>query len=565
MSTLVGQRLTDKLADKLVEQGLITNDQLTVARVSQKNLGEELGHILIRKGFVSENQLLSFLGRSLSIPFVSLKKYQIQQELAQKVPVHMARRYHLIPLRQEDNDVIVAMADPLDRFAIDDVRMALHTDVRPVLSSIGEIDVLIDQHYGHKSMSSSPESVQVEVTGFSFEESPDASGEKLEKIATGPQVIQTVNQIIAQAYQNKASDIHIEPRSDSVHIRYRIDGLLEERLRLSREMQLPIVSRIKILGRLDIAERRIPQDGRTRIMMGGNPLDIRVSTLPTIYGEKVVMRLLSKDTGVSIESLGFSEKDRKIFGDLINRSHGIFLVTGPTGSGKSTTLCAALKHINSPDRNIISVEDPVESEMVGVNQAQINTKAGVTFASALRSILRQDPDVIMIGEIRDGETAEIAVRAAITGHLVLSTLHTNSAAGTISRLQDLGVESFLLSSALIGVLAQRLVRKICPQCRVEWPANEEQLRLIGKPVEKSFHGQGCSACRMSGYSGRMGIFELAPMGEEVRNLIGAKASDQEIERELRKLGVQSLLDNGLDKVKQGLTTLDELIRVTQED
>ncbi len=564
MSSLVGQRLTDKLADKLVEQGLITNDQLTVARVSQKNLGEELGHILIRKGFVSENQLLSFLGRSLSIPFVSLKKYQIQQELVQKVPVHMARRYHLIPLRQEDNEVIVAMADPLDRFAIDDVRMVLNADVRPVLSSIEEIDGLIQQHYG-RQLNSIEQEVQIEGTKFSFEEAFDTSGEKLEKIATGPKVIQTVNQIIAQAYQSKASDIHIEPRSDAVHIRYRIDGLLEERLCLSREMQLPIVSRIKILGRLDIAERRIPQDGRTRIMLGGNPLDIRVSTLPTIYGEKVVLRLLAKDASVSIESLGFSEKDRKIFADLINRSHGIFLVTGPTGSGKSTTLYAALTHINSPDRNIVSIEDPVESEMVGVNQAQINTKAGVTFASALRSILRQDPDVIMIGEIRDGETAEIAVRAAITGHLVLSTLHTNSAAGTISRLQDLGVESFLLSSALIGVLAQRLVRKICPQCRVEFPPNPEYLQLIGQKVKKNFRGQGCSACRMSGYSGRIGIFELAPMGEEVRKLIGVRASDKEIEKELRRLGVQSLLDNGLDKVEKGLTTLDELIRVTQEE
>lgn len=562
----VARHLTNDLADKLVAKGLLTKDQLTVARVSQQNLGEDLGQILLKKGFMSENALLEFMGEELSVPYQDLSHVSIPPQLTQKIPLHVARRYRLIPLSIQDEKIVVAMTDPFDQFAIEDLKQATSMDIRPVLSSIQDIDRCISEAYGQgarKGADSADVAMQLELVNLMGDDTGDTGG-NLEKIATGPKVIQTVNQLIVQAFVDKASDIHIEPRQEGMRIRYRVDGLLEERGLLHKEMIHPVVSRIKILGGLDIAERRTPQDGRVRIKIGGKPLDLRISTLPTLYGEKIVMRLLTKEGVASIESVGFSEKDRKTFADLISKSHGIFLVTGPTGSGKSTTLYAALARINSPEKNIISVEDPVESEVVGVNQTQINTKAGMNFASALRSILRQDPDVIMIGEIRDGETGEIAVRAAITGHLVLSTLHTNTAAGAISRMNDLGVEHFLLSSALIGVLAQRLVRKICPQCKVEEEPSPALIQLVGRAVKKSYRGQGCKACRMSGYKGRAGVFELAPIDEKVRKLISDKSPDHVIEEEFRKQGIQSLLENGLEKVEHGITTLEEVVRVTQE-
>ena len=560
----IGHQIVDNFAEQMVDEGLVSKDQLTVARVSQQTLGEDLGHILIKKGFVTEEQLLSFMGKALSIPFISLRTIAVPPELVQRIPLHLARRYHAIPVREEGDAVVIAMSNPMDRSAIDDIRAALHDEIRPVLASMEEIDRLIESSYKVQRLEKGKPSERIEVMAFSFDEGGDTTGEKLEKIATGPKIVQTVTNLIVQAYQEKASDIHIEPSADRIRIRYRIDGLLEEKQRLPREMHLPVVSRIKIMGGLDIAERRIPQDGRVRIRIGGIALDLRVSTCPTLYGEKVVLRLLSKDAVIDIESLGFSEKERKIFTELVTRSHGIFLVTGPTGSGKSTTLYAALSRINSTDKNIISVEDPVESEVPGVNQSQINLKAGVTFASALRSILRQDPDVIMIGEIRDGETSEIAVRAAITGHLVLSTLHTNTAAGAVSRLVDLGVPPFLIASSLIGVLAQRLVRKICSHCRFEVEPDAARAGTAADRVRHFFQGQGCSACRMSGYSGRIGIFELFPMTDSVRKLIAEKGSDRQIEEELRKGGVKSILDDGLEKVDRGITTIDEVLRVTQE-
>ncbi|MBI2501449.1 MAG: type II/IV secretion system protein, partial [Deltaproteobacteria bacterium] len=340
----------------------------------------------------------------------------------------------------------------------------------------------------------------------------------------------------------------------------------EEKARYAREMHLPIVSRIKIISGLDIAERRSPQDGRVRIKVGGKPIDLRVSTYPTIHGEKVVLRLLATSEKIGIEELGFSEHERKIFSELIGRPHGIFLVTGPTGSGKSTTLYAALERLNSPEKNIVSIEDPVEREITGVSQAQINTKAGITFASALRAILRQDPDIIMLGEIRDRETAEISVRAAITGHLVLTTLHTNTAAGAISRLNDLGVESFLLSSSLVGVLAQRLVRKICSSCREEVPSSDQGPPHFFKgKIETMFRGKGCPECHLSGYSGRVGIFELVPVRGKILQLIADGAKEDQIEKEIRSAGIRSMLDDGIEKIVKGVTTLDEVLRVVQED
>lgn len=563
------RKVIEELAKQMVAEGLITADQLAICQVSQEDLGQDLGHILIKKGFVTEGQLLTFLGRALSIRYVSLKKHPIDHELVRKVPLQMARRYRLVPLEKRNGQVVVAMADPLDVFALDDVREKFDTEIQPVLASADEIDETIERCYRLERPREMVLDRDLSIVSSSSEDSLEGVEEKLKEIAAGPRVIQTVNQIVLEAHRDRASDIHLEPTRDKVRVRYRIDGLLEDQPHLSHEMLLPVVSRIKILAGLDIAERRIPQDGRVQWRMGGGPpLDLRVSTYPTLYGEKVVLRLLAKETVIGIEDLGFSERDRKLFAELIARSHGVFLVTGPTGSGKSTTLYAALSRLNAPEKNIVSIEDPVESEVAGVNQAQVNLKAGITFASALRAILRQDPDVIMIGEIRDVETAEISVRAAITGHLVLSTIHTNSAAGVISRLIDLKVEPFLVSSSLIGVLAQRLVRKICLQCRVEAPVPASIPPAAGghegRTPTKAFRGRGCPACRMSGFSGRLGIFELAPVTEAVGQMILEKASDDEIGRAFRKMGVPSLLEDGLAKVEMGLTTLEEVVHSVQE-
>lgn len=565
MGTTINPEMMEKLALGMVQEGLITADQLAVARVRKEDLGEDLGHILVKKGFVTEQQILGFIGKYLSIPYVSLKKYAADPALIKDLPTHLIRRHHILPLRRDGNEVVVAMSDPLNLFAIEEIRDALHAEIRPVLASSKEIEEAIGRFYrGKRSSDISLDSFENigSDEGYTLPE----EGKRLEEIATGPKVVQEVNEMIARAYQEGASDIHLEPNSAESLIRYRIDGLLEEKKRHPREMHLPIVSRIKIMSGLDIAERRVPQDGRVRVKMGGKPLDLRVSTYPTIHGEKIVLRLLSTGNPIVIESLGFGEQERKTFAEIITLSHGIFLVTGPTGSGKSTTLYAALERLNSPEKNIISIEDPVERAIPGVTQAQVSAKAGVSFASALRAILRQDPDVIMLGEIRDRETAEIAVRAAITGHMVLSTLHTNTTSGSISRLLDLGVEPFLLSSALVGILAQRLVRKICAGCREEIPPPDFSLvePLAGR-VKKFYRGKGCNQCRFSGFSGRIGIFELAPIRGAVRALIDQRASDAKVEEEFRRAGVRAMLEDGLAKVEAGITTIEEVLKVTQEE
>ncbi len=414
----------------------------------------------------------------------------------------------------------------------------------------------------------------IEVSNYDREVPGDAA-EKLEELAAGSKIVNIVNSIVIKAYNEKASDIHIEPMSDSVRVRYRVDGLLEERIVLSKKMLMPVVSRLKIMGGMDIAERRIPQDGRVNLKFMGNRVDMRLSIYPTMHGEKVVIRLLSRESIIGLEDLGFGEEDRKKFADIIARPHGIFLVTGPTGSGKTTTLYAALQRINSQEKNIISIEDPIENEITGVSQAQVNLKAGLTFASALRSILRQDPDVIMVGEIRDRETTDIALRSAMTGHMVFSTLHTNTAIGAIARLADLGAEPFLISSAILGVLSQRLVRKICPGCKKELEPNAGHVAylskcgdyvkaLIDKPF-KLYRGAGCKACRMSGYKGRIGIFELVVFTEKMRQLIAVKASEDDLRNEARGMGVKEIREEGVDKALAGITTIEEVIRVTQED
>ncbi|MDP2600609.1 MAG: GspE/PulE family protein [Deltaproteobacteria bacterium] len=548
----------------LVKEGFVTKDQLAVAKVSQENLGEDLGVILIRKGFLTEEKLLKFLSQKIKIPFVSLSSQAMEPELLREISASLAKRHLLIPIRRTDGKIEVAMSNPLDAFAMDDLKMAFHAEIIPCLASPQEIQRAIEKAYAAE-----PEETEKRIaTVETITEGVGLSGmefKKIQEIASGPKVIAAVNDLISKAWSENASDIHIEPTREKSRARFRIDGVLNERASFQKSMHLAVVSRLKIMAGLDIAEHRIPQDGRVRIRAVGRILDMRISTCPTQYGEKVVLRLLSKESLKTVEDLGFAKEDRQLFTDMVTKSHGIFLATGPTGSGKSTTLYAALARINSPELNIISIEDPIESEIEGVSQVAVHSKTGLTFAGILRSVLRQDPDVIMIGEIRDAETANIAVRAAITGHLVLSTLHTNTAAGAISRLMDLGVEPFLLSSALQGVLAQRLVRKICKDCKEEIPLDPDKLGPYAKLVKKAFRGKGCKHCRLTGYSGRIGIFELAPVTDAIRQLIYKKAPDIDIEKELRKMGLVAIRQDGFRKIEEGITTIEEVLRVTEEE
>lgn len=555
-----------QFADELVREGLLTKDQLAVAKVSQENLGEDLGSILIKKGFVTEEKLLVFLSQHLQIPYITLKQFRPDPELLREIPATLAKRHLLIPIRKlKDGKIEVAMANPLDSFAIDDLKEMLHGEIRPNLASANQIKETIEKVYQGPDLEKEKKMIGVIETISDEETFGKLEYKKIEELASGPKVIAGVNEIISKAWQERASDIHVEPMRENSRVRYRIDGFLNERGNLSKNMHLSVVSRIKIMAGMDIAERRIPQDGRVRIRMVGRTLDMRISTCPTQYGEKVVLRLLSKEDLRSIEDLGLEKKDRKLFSEMVCQPHGIFLATGPTGSGKSTTLYAALMRISSPELNIVSIEDPIESEIEGVSQIAVQPKANLTFASILRSVLRQDPDVIMIGEIRDAETANIAVRAAITGHMVLSTLHTNTASGAISRLLDLGVEPFLINAALRGVMAQRLVRKICPNCKEEIPLASIKLENYLQKIKQAFRGKGCPQCLRSGYHGRIGLFELAPINDAIRTLVCQKASEVEIERELRQQGLISLREDGFRKVERGITTIEEVLRVTEEE
>jgi type IV pilus assembly protein PilB len=558
-----GTEIIARYEKELVSEGLVTADKLSIAKISQENLGLDLGSVLVKKGFVTEEALLAFVAKQLKIPFVSLKDFKLNAEIIHRIPLHIARQHVVIPIKKDGKKISVAMANPFDSFARDDLKDYLRAEIEPCLVSAHEISEALDRYY--EGNLEEEESIPVVEVTSEADVQTESATRKMQEMALGPKVVSAVNNMLARASAERASDIHIEPVRSNVRVRFRIDGLLRDRGSMVKSMQLPVISRIKILAGLDIAERRVPQDGRVRILLVGKPLDLRISTCPTQHGEKVVIRLLAKENVRSVEALGFNDAERRVFSDIITKSHGIFLITGPTGSGKSTTLYAALMRINSSEKNIISVEDPIENEIDGVNQVAVNTKTGLTFAAVLRSVLRQDPDVIMLGEIRDRETAEISVRAAITGHMVLSTLHTNTAAGAISRLNDLGIENFLLSSALKGVMAQRLVRKICQKCREEVDPDPAKMALLKADLNKVFHGKGCKACQHTGYSGRCGIFELAAIDDAIRTLIYENATESQIVKAMRNAGVKSIVQDGVEKIAAGITTVDEVLRVTQED
>ena len=567
--------------DFLVRSGVITADQLKKALQGQKRPGERLEQTLIRLKYADEIRVFHFLAEYSDLPFVDLDTYMIDEKVVNLIPEELARRHRLIPLFKIGTTLTVAMSDPLNIHALDEIKGKTKTDVEIAISTDEKIKRAIDQHYG-LSVTRLQESLEQYAKGNSEELSPETSEyRKAYELAAReflPGQIeeapaQLFDIVVIQAIRDRASDIHLEPDEKALRIRFRIDGFLYEFLSLPKPIHPSLTSRIKVLAEMDIAETRLPQDGNFYVKLGGCSFEIRVSTFPTIYGENVVLRLLDQTSPlIKLEDLGFAEEMLHRFKQLLRRPNGIILVTGPTGSGKTTSLYAGLNVINSMDKNIITIEDPVEYRLALIRQTQVNLKAGITFAKGLRAILRQDPDVIIVGEIRDLETSEVAIQAALAGHLVLSTLHTNDASEAITRLMDIGVEPYLISSSVVGVLAQRLIRTICPNCKGSYQADPAVLAELGEDFTKSkepvtlYRGKGCKNCKQSGYLGRTGIFELFLVNEKIKQLISEKASTQIIRQTTKQhIGMLSLREDGLHKVLKGLTTIEEIDRVAYKD
>jgi len=567
-----------RLGESLVDSGAITLEQLNDALAVQRRTGERLGRALVKLGYTTDAVIAAVIERQFGVPRISLTEYVVSPDVIALVPEAMARRYKVLPVEVAGNKLRLAMGDPLNVFAIDDVKIAAGLDVEPVVAPEDEIERALDQYYGSDE---DIDQVVRDLEEFSDDaiqlaESEEEIGvDRLRELVDEAPVVRLVNMIVSQAVRDRASDIHVEPQAVSVKVRYRIDGMLREAMRIPRGSHAAIASRFKIMASMDIAERRVPQDGRVQLKVEGQEIDLRVSTLPTIHGEKVVCRVLfRRGAQVKLEQLGFLPGNLELWNRALARPHGIILVTGPTGSGKTQTLYASLNQLNSVEKNIITVEDPVEFRLDGINQVQTNVKAGLTFASGLRSMLRQDPDIIMVGEIRDRETAEIAVNAALTGHLVLSTLHTNDAPGATVRLVDMGVEPFLAASSLICVLSQRLVRRVCTKCAEEYVPDDESwgwwtrttAKLSDRPAlglpRKLVHGKGCRACGDTGYSGRTAIHEIMMVNEPIRELVSRNAPSDEIAATARRQGMKRLIEDGAEKVLAGITTIDEVLRVS---
>ncbi|MCY6959303.1 GspE/PulE family protein [Clostridium brassicae] len=549
-----------RLGDLLVQAGKITKEQLKNELAKQRSTGIKLGELIVQDKILTEDDILDVLEMQLGIERVYLDMMELDKNAVRSIPESLALKYILIAVEYEDNKIKVAMADPLNVFAVDDVSIATGKEVIPVMSAKKNIEQAIDKYYSSEYVEKAAE----ELSKSQIPQIKEKEIEDLYDIKNAP-VVKLIDSIINNAVKAKASDIHIEPFERYVKIRYRIDGMLREVLRISKENLSSLVTRIKILSNLDISEKRLPQDGRIITNVDNKVVDMRVSIMPTIHGEKVVIRLLHRDNFLlSKEQLGMTKEDIEKSSKIIKSPYGIVLVTGPTGSGKSTTLYTLLKELNNTSTNIITIEDPVEYMMEGVNQININPKAGLTFASGLRAILRQDPDIIMVGEIRDNETAEIAVSAAITGHLVLSTIHTNDAASAVMRLEDMGIEPYLIATSLSGIIAQRLVKKICPKCKEEYiPLNYERIALGVKDEEniKLYKGKGCVYCNNTGYLGRIGVYEIMEITRKHRELIQNKKSGDEIREINQELGIKNLKDACVRLVLAGETTMEELAKV----
>ena len=554
-----------RIGDVLVAAGAITEEQLQEGLAKQKETGRKLGNALVDLGFISNDMLITVLTTQLGIDYIELKGAKIEEKVIHMVPENMVTKYQAIPIEIDpDNPNIlkVAMADPMDIMAMDDIGLVTNLQVEPMLASEEGIRNAIDKYYGRAQAMEAAEAYRQEqqnVLGGGDEE------EGNEEIDNSP-IVLLVKQIIEGGVRQRASDIHIEALENSVRVRYRIDGALKQVMSYDLSILAGITARIKIIGGMDIAEKRKPQDGRITIMVDRREFDVRVSILPTVFGEKTVMRLTSKDGLTKPKSaLGFDAEQEKVFDNILSNPHGIILVTGPTGSGKSTTLYTSLSELNTEDVNIITVEDPVEANINGINQVQVNNKADMTFAAALRSILRQDPDIIMIGEIRDGETAGIAVQAAITGHLVVSTLHTNSAASTITRLIDMGIESYIAGDAVVGVIAQRLVRRLCTTCKQPRLVEDDERVQLGVPADEEdviiYEPQGCPLCNDTGYSGRIGVYEMMPVSRELQAVIASGATADVIEKQALKEGMLTLKMGAAKHVLDGITSIAEMNKI----
>ena len=554
-----------RIGDVLVAAGAITEEQLQEGLAKQKETGRKLGNALVDLGFISNDMLITVLTTQLGIDYIELKGAKIEDKVIHMVPESMVTKYQAIPIEVDpDNPNIlkVAMADPMDIMAMDDIGLVTNLQVEPMLASEEGIKNAIDKYYGSAQAMEAAEAYRQEQQSVLGGDDEDNSNDEVDNSP----IVLLVKQIIEGGVRQRASDIHIEALENSVRVRYRIDGALKQVMSYDLSILAGITARIKIIGGMDIAEKRKPQDGRITIMVDRREFDVRVSILPTVFGEKTVMRLTSKDGLTKPKSaLGFDAEQEKVFDNILSNPHGIILVTGPTGSGKSTTLYTSLSELNTEDVNIITVEDPVEANINGINQVQVNNKADMTFAAALRSILRQDPDIIMIGEIRDGETAGIAVQAAITGHLVVSTLHTNSAASTITRLIDMGIESYIAGDAVVGVIAQRLVRRLCTTCKQPRLVEDEERVQLGIPADEEdviiYEPQGCPLCNDIGYAGRIGVYEMMPVSRELQAVIASGATADVIEKQALKEGMLTLKMGAAKHVLDGITSIAEMNKI----
>lgn len=574
---VVNIRSPDSVEKGLVNEGLVSEEDLKSATLRAKRDGVPLGTVLTESGLLTEDQFSKFIGEKSQVPSVELKNYTIDRAVLDLIPEKIARRYNIIPLFKIEDVLTMAMSDPMDIVAIDQISALVRCKAESIMASSQSIKTAIDQWYGvglaRKTL------INELITEIKEARSENDTGQpldpyrkrlmelRLKSEAEEAPIIKLVNSYIVQAVLEEASDIHLEPKKDCLLVRFRIDGLLFERERLPRKLVAPIISRVKILSLLDISKNRISQDGRIGMIIRDRNIDIRTSTFPSMHGENVVLRILDKSKGPPpLQDLGFSNDNLVIFRKMINATKGIILATGPTGSGKTTTLYSCISTLSTSKLNIMAVEDPIEYEMAGVVQSQVNPSSGVTFATALRSILRQDPDVVYVGEIRDSETAEIAVRAALTGHLVFSTLHTNNAVGAITRLRELGVARDLLSTVLNCTFAQRLIRKTCPRCATDYQPEKGFLEKLNLPLSTILRkGQGCDFCGNTGYRGRTGIFEILVIDKETRALIESGASEAEIMEAAHAKGARTLFEDGLERMMQGISTYEEIKRVIAEE
>jgi type IV pilus assembly protein PilB len=570
MATVI-KRSERRLGQILVDQGVLTEDQLEEAIEEHSSQGKKLGEILIGLKLANEEQITEAMATQHGLPYLRLSEYEIDPEIIESISEDVARKYRIIPVDRSDNNLTVALADPANIFLLDDIKLRTKMDIVPLISLREDIEAAIEKYYGDSDALSNMMKDFDDGDGVELMQREEEDDEEESSTEGDAPVVKLVNMIVAEGIKTRASDIHIEPDEKDIRLRYRIDGTLHEMSAPPKRMQNALASRIKIMSELDISEKRKPQDGRFKIRQGKKSVDFRVSVLPTVHGEKIVMRLLDKSNlNLDMSQLGFERESLAKFERAVKRPFGMILVTGPTGSGKSTTLYSALSTINTIDKNIVTVEDPVEYQVRGINQVQARPDIGFTFAEGLKSILRQDPDVVMIGEIRDFETGEIAVKAALTGHLVLSTLHTNDAPSTPTRMIDMGIEPFLVTASLILVIAQRLVRRICSHCKKPYKPSPELLQQLGirpKPGKELvfYEGEGCSACADTGYRGRVALYEVMEMDDHLSHCIMQGMHSNDLKKEARKQGMLTLRDSGIRKVLAGMTTVKEVVSVTFEN